>query len=51
MKDKNLGVKLMGFGYCVYKNYDLCVKLMCEMCYEVLNELGLYDDLLFKFVM
>jgi citrate synthase len=48
VKDKNSGVKLMGFGHRVYKNYDPRAKLMRETCHEVLNELGLHDDPLFK---
>ena len=51
VKDKNSGVKLMGFGHCVYKNYDPRAKLMRETCYEVLNELGLENDPLFKLAM
>ena len=47
-KDKNSGVRLMGFGHRVYKNYDPRAKLMRETCHEVLNELGLHDDRLFK---
>jgi citrate synthase len=47
-KEKNSGVKLMGFGHRVYKNYDPRAKLMRETCHEVLNELGLHDDPLFK---
>ncbi|MEM4986104.1 citrate synthase [Collimonas sp. H4R21] len=51
VKDKNSGVKLMGFGHRVYKNFDPRAKLMRETCYEVLNELGLHDDPLFKLAM
>jgi citrate synthase len=51
VKDKNSGVKLMGFGHRVYKNYDPRAKLMRETCYEVLNELGLQDNPLFKLAM
>ena len=51
VKDKNSGVKLMGFGHRVYKNYDPRAKLMRETCYEVLEELGLHDDPLFKLAM
>ena len=47
-KDKNSGVRLMGFGHRVYKNYDPRAKLMRETCHEVLEELGLRDDRLFK---
>ena len=38
----------MGFGHRVYKNYDPRAKLMRETCHEVLNELGLHNDRLFK---
>jgi len=48
VKDKNSGVKLMGFGHRVYRNYDPRAKLMRQTCHEVLNELGLQDDRLFK---
>jgi citrate synthase len=47
-KDKNDNFKLMGFGHRVYKNFDPRAKLMRETCHEVLNELGLHDDPLFK---
>ncbi|MEY3698878.1 MAG: hypothetical protein RL631_1531 [Pseudomonadota bacterium] len=48
VKDKNSNVKLMGFGHRVYKNYDPRAKLMQETCNEVLQELGLENDPLFK---
>jgi len=51
VKDKNSSVKLMGFGHRVYKNYDPRAKLMRETCYEVLAELGLENDPLFKLAM
>ena len=51
VKDKNSGVKLMGFGHRVYKNFDPRAKLMRETCHEVLQELGLQDDPLFKLAM
>ena len=41
----------MGFGHRVYKNYDPRAKLMRETCHEVLDELGLHDDPLFKLAM
>ncbi|MDR1529630.1 MAG: citrate synthase [Burkholderiales bacterium] len=50
-KDKNSGVRLMGFGHRVYRNYDPRAKLMRETCHEVLAELGLQDDPLFKLAM
>ncbi len=48
VKDKNSGVRLMGFGHRVYKNFDPRAKLMQETCKEVLKELGLENDPLFK---
>ena len=51
VKDKNSEVRLMGFGHRVYKNYDPRAKLMRETCYEVLSELGLQEDPLFKLAM
>jgi citrate synthase len=51
VKDKNSTVRLMGFGHRVYKNYDPRAKLMRETCHEVLGELGLQDDPLFKLAM
>ena len=47
-KDKSDSFKLMGFGHRVYKNFDPRAKLMRETCHEVLNELGLHNDPLFK---
>ena len=51
VKDKNSNVKLMGFGHRVYKNYDPRAKLMRETCHEVLAEMGLQNDPLFKLAM
>ncbi len=51
VKDKNSSVKLMGFGHRVYKNYDPRAKLMQETCKEVLQEMGLQNDPLFKLAM
>ena len=51
VKDKNSGVRLMGFGHRVYKNFDPRAKLMQETCREVLAELGLENDPLFKLAM
>jgi len=48
VKDKSSNVKLMGFGHRVYKNYDPRAKLMQETCNEVLAEMGLENDPLFK---
>ncbi|RJX30347.1 MAG: citrate synthase [Oxalobacter sp.] len=48
VKNRTGGVRLMGFGHRVYKNYDPRATLMRETCHEVLNELGLKDHPLFK---
>ncbi|AKC32196.1 citrate synthase [Candidatus Pantoea carbekii] len=45
-KDKNDSFRLMGFGHRVYKNYDPRATVMRETCHEVLNELGMKDNLL-----
>ncbi|MFV5214417.1 citrate synthase [Azonexus caeni] len=50
-KDKNDSFKLMGFGHRVYKNFDPRAKLMRKVCNEVLSELGLENDRLFKLAM
>ncbi len=47
-KDKNDSFMLMGFGHRVYKNFDPRATLMRETCTEVLSELGLQNDPLFK---
>lgn len=47
-KDKNDPFRLMGFGHRVYKNHDPRAKLMRATCHEVLTELGLHDDKMFK---
>ena len=45
-KDKESGFRLMGFGHRVYKNFDPRAKIIREMTYEVLKELGVNDPLL-----
>ncbi|WP_323993241.1 citrate synthase [Nguyenibacter sp. L1] len=44
VKDKTSGVRLMGFGHRVYKNFDPRAKIMQATCHEVLGELGITDD-------
>ena len=44
VKDKNSGVRLMGFGHRVYKTYDPRAKIMQQTCKEVLEELGIKGD-------
>jgi len=48
VKDRNAGTKLMGFGHRIYKNYDPRAALLRETCHEVLGELGLNNDPMFK---
>ncbi len=50
-KDKTDSFRLMGFGHRVYKNMDPRAAIMRATCHEVLNELGLHDDPLFKLAM
>ena len=45
-KDKESGFRLMGFGHRVYKNFDPRAKIIREMTYKVLNDLGIDDPLL-----
>lgn len=45
------GRRLMGFGHRVYKSYDPRARIMRTTCHEVLDELGLRDDPLFKLAM
>ncbi|HWX49482.1 MAG TPA: citrate synthase [Roseomonas sp.] len=51
VKDKHSGVKLMGFGHRVYKNFDPRAKIMRETCHEVLAELGIKDEPLLDLAM
>jgi citrate synthase len=50
-KDKTDSFRLMGFGHRVYKNMDPRAALMRQTCHEVLDELGLHNDPLFKLAM
>ncbi len=50
-KDKTDSFRLMGFGHRVYRNMDPRAKIMRTTCHEVLAELGLQDDPLFKLAM
>jgi len=47
-KDKSNPFRLMGFGHRVYKNMDPRAAIMRQTCHEVLDELGLHDDPLFR---
>ncbi|WP_394768079.1 citrate synthase [Lacisediminihabitans sp.] len=46
VKNKEDGIRLMGFGHRVYKNFDPRAKLVKESADEVLKALGVQDDLL-----
>jgi citrate synthase len=50
-KDKTDSFRLMGFGHRVYRNMDPRAAIMRKTCHEVLNELGLNDDPMFKLAM
>lgn len=45
-KQKDSGVRLMGFGHRVYKNYDPRALILKQACYDVLGQLGQKDPLL-----
>ena len=45
-KKKDSGVRLMGFGHRVYKNYDPRALILKQACYDVLAQLGRKDPLL-----
>jgi citrate synthase len=51
VKEKEDNAMLMGFGHRVYKNYDPRAKIIQKTCHEVLEELDLKDDKLFKLAM
>src|ERR1700742_359312 len=46
VKNKEAGVKLMGFGHRVYKNYDPRARIVKEQADKILAKLGGDDDLL-----
>ena len=43
VKNKEAGVKLMGFGHRVYKNYDPRAAIVKETAHEVLQKMGVND--------
>ena len=51
VKDKNYGVKLMGFGHRVYKNYDPRAAVLRDACHEVLKELNITSEPLLDIAM
>ncbi|GAA5163297.1 MULTISPECIES: citrate synthase [Amycolatopsis] len=46
VKNKEKGVRLMGFGHRVYKNYDPRAKIIKATADQILNKLGVNDQLL-----
>jgi len=50
-KDKDDSFRMMGFGHRIYRNKDPRAEIMRKTCYEVLDELGLKDDPIFKLAM
>ncbi|MGO1434948.1 MAG: citrate synthase [Canibacter sp.] len=46
VKKKEAGIKLMGFGHRVYKNYDPRARIVKDSAQSVLDELGVNDPLL-----
>ncbi|MDT7559194.1 MAG: citrate synthase, partial [Pseudonocardiales bacterium] len=46
VKNKEDGVKLMGFGHRVYKNYDPRARIVKEQADKILTKLGVQDELL-----
>jgi len=47
-KDKTDSFRLMGFGHRIYKNKDPRAIIMKATCHEILDELGLRNDPIFK---
>ncbi len=45
-KDRDDPFRLMGFGHRVYKNYDPRAKVMRQTCHEVLDDLGIDNEML-----
>jgi citrate synthase len=46
VKNREQGVRLMGFGHRVYKNFDPRAKIIKRYCDLILNKLGISDPLL-----
>ncbi len=46
VKNKEQGVRLMGFGHRVYKNYDPRAAIVKKTADEVLSKLGVHDEML-----
>jgi citrate synthase len=46
VKNKEQGVRLMGFGHRVYKNYDPRAAIVKQAAHDVLEKLGAGDEML-----
>jgi citrate synthase len=46
VKDKKSGIRLMGFGHRVYKNFDPRAKIIKRACDELLAKMGIKDPML-----
>jgi len=46
VKNKESGIRLMGFGHRVYKNFDPRARIIKQACDNVLGKLGINDPLL-----
>ena len=46
VKNKESGIRLMGFGHRVYKNFDPRARIIKQACDNVLDKLGINDPLL-----
>src|SRR5699024_10567589 len=44
VKDKESGIRLMGFGHRVYKNYDPRARIVKSTAEKILNKLGAGDE-------
>jgi citrate synthase len=44
-KDRTSGVRLMGFGHRVYKNYDPRARILRQACHDLLDRLGIESPL------
>src|SRR5690606_1268178 len=44
--NKEAGIRLMGFGHRVYKNFDPRAKIIKRACDSLLNRLGVHDPML-----
>ncbi|CAK0757492.1 citrate synthase [Gammaproteobacteria bacterium] len=47
-KNRDDTFRLMGFGHRVYKNYDPRAKIIRKICYDLIDELGIRNNQLFK---